>query len=59
MMVVTIVLVTHEHDIAACASRVIEMRDGRVRRDERNEHPTNAAQAIASLPVEEDLVASP
>jgi putative ABC transport system ATP-binding protein len=32
---ITIVLVTHEHDIAACAGRVIEMRDGRVRRDER------------------------
>jgi putative ABC transport system ATP-binding protein len=55
---ITIVLVTHEHDIAACAGRVIEMRDGRVRRDERNEHPTNAAQAIASLPVEEDVAAS-
>jgi putative ABC transport system ATP-binding protein len=55
---ITIVLVTHEHDIAACAGRVIEMRDGRVRRDERNEHPTNAAQAIASLPVEEDAAAS-
>ncbi len=56
---ITIVLVTHEHDIAACAGRVIEMRDGRVRRDERNEHPLNAAQAIANLPAEEDLVAAP
>ena len=30
----TIVLVTHEHDIARYAKRVIEMRDGRVVRDE-------------------------
>jgi putative ABC transport system ATP-binding protein len=30
---ITIVLVTHEPDIAACASRIISMRDGRVRSD--------------------------
>jgi putative ABC transport system ATP-binding protein len=51
---ITIVLVTHEHDIAACASRVIEMRDGRVRKDERSAQPLNAAQALANLPAEED-----
>lgn len=56
---ITIVLVTHEHDIAACASRVIEMRDGKVRRDERNTHPTNAAEALANLPTDEDQVAAP
>ncbi len=32
---ITIALVTHEHDIAACASRVITMRDGAVVSDER------------------------
>ena len=31
----TIVLVTHEHDIGACAHRVIHIRDGRVASDER------------------------
>jgi putative ABC transport system ATP-binding protein len=31
----TIVLVTHEHDIAAHAHRVIHVRDGRIERDER------------------------
>jgi putative ABC transport system ATP-binding protein len=30
---ITIVLVTHEPDIAACTSRTITMRDGRVRSD--------------------------
>jgi len=30
---ITIVLVTHEADIASCASRVITMRDGRIRSD--------------------------
>ena len=32
----TIVLVTHEHDIALHAHRIISIRDGKVERDERN-----------------------
>jgi putative ABC transport system ATP-binding protein len=51
---ITIVLVTHERDIAECASRVIEMRDGLVRSDKRTEHPTNAAAVLASLPLPEE-----
>ncbi len=34
----TIVLVTHEDEIAARASRVIRMRDGRIEEDRRNVH---------------------
>ena len=34
---ITIVLVTHEHDIAAFASRLITFRDGHVVSDTRNE----------------------
>ena len=32
----TVVVVTHEHDIAAYAQRVLTMRDGRLLKDERN-----------------------
>jgi ABC-type lipoprotein export system ATPase subunit len=31
---VTIILVTHEADIAACARRIVAIRDGQVTRDE-------------------------
>ena len=51
---ITIVLVTHERDIADCAGRVIEMRDGTVRRDIVNERPTNAGRALAELPVQDE-----
>jgi putative ABC transport system ATP-binding protein len=51
---ITIVLVTHEPDIAACAKRVITMRDGRVRSDVVNEHPHDAIAALAALPAVEE-----
>ena len=47
---ITIVLVTHEPDIAACATRVINMRDGRIQRDERNQPPVDARAALDALP---------
>jgi putative ABC transport system ATP-binding protein len=34
----TIIMVTHEKDIAAWAKRVIRMRDGHIESDERNQH---------------------
>jgi putative ABC transport system ATP-binding protein len=43
----TIVLVTHEPDIAACASRVLSFRDGRLVADERVASPVDAATALA------------
>ena len=51
---ITIVLVTHEPDIAACAGRVINMRDGRVRDDTYNKTPVDALEALAALPPVEE-----
>jgi len=45
---ITIVLVTHEPDIAECASRVVTMRDGRVRSDERAA-PRDAERSLRDL----------
>jgi putative ABC transport system ATP-binding protein len=47
---ITIVLVTHERDIAACASRVVTMRDGRIVSDERQDAPLDAAAELERLP---------
>ncbi|HZF51891.1 MAG TPA: ABC transporter ATP-binding protein [Polyangiaceae bacterium] len=47
---ITIALVTHEQDIAACARRVIQMRDGSVLRDVIQERPSSAAEELARLP---------
>lgn len=46
---ITICLVTHEPDIAACASRVITFRDGRILSDVQNPEPKDAATELAHL----------
>jgi putative ABC transport system ATP-binding protein len=53
----TIVLVTHEPDIAAYASRVLVFRDGRLLTDERSAAPQDAAATLAGLPTEEEVPA--
>jgi putative ABC transport system ATP-binding protein len=50
----TIVLVTHEHDIAQYARRTIIFRDGKVRRDEPVSDRLVAAEVIKTLPELED-----
>ena len=49
----TIVLVTHEPDIAAYAGRRLVFRDGRLRTDE-HVPPVDAADALRTLPAEEE-----
>jgi putative ABC transport system ATP-binding protein len=49
---VTIVLVTHEPDIAGFCSRVVTFRDGRLQSDHLVERPASAAAALARLPAE-------
>jgi putative ABC transport system ATP-binding protein len=50
---ITIVLVTHEPDVAAFASRIVAFRDGRVVRDTSNV-PQDAAAALGALALERE-----
>ena len=56
---ITIVLVTHEHDIAAFARRVIHFRDGRVIEDRPVERPARAADLLAGTQTPHPLARSP
>ncbi|RPE67560.1 putative ABC transport system ATP-binding protein [Tibeticola sediminis] len=44
---ITILMVTHEPDMAAWAQRVVHFRDGRIQSDEVNPHPTRAPEMPA------------
>ena len=50
----TIVFVTHENDIARCATRNVVFRDGHIIREEEVKNRLDAAEMLKSLPVEED-----
>ncbi len=50
----TIVLVTHEHDIAQFARRVIIFRDGKIRRDEAVSVRPRASEVLKNMPTLED-----
>ena len=50
----TIVLVTHEHDIAEFAKRVLVFRDGRIRKDDPVLNRPKAAEVLKTLPTLED-----
>jgi putative ABC transport system ATP-binding protein len=52
----TIVVVTHEPDVAAHAGRILSFRDGRLIRDEPVAEPRNAAAALAEIPEEPEEV---
>ena len=50
---ITIVLVTHESDIATYAGRVLFFKDGRLLRDEAVEQPRTALQELQERPADE------
>ena len=51
---ITLVLVTHEHDIAQYADRVVIFKDGKIRKDYRIKQPRDAAEELQSLPPVQD-----
>jgi putative ABC transport system ATP-binding protein len=51
---ITIVLVTHEPDIASFAKRTVLFRDGKILRDSAVQGRRNAGEVLASLPVVEE-----
>ncbi len=53
---ITIIIVTHESDIAAYCKRFVRFKDGRVIQDQTNLSPRSAAAALAELPAEEPEV---
>ncbi len=56
----TVVLVTHEPDMAAFADRIVTMRDGRIVADHRNEEqPPAPAQLAATRPADAGTVPPP
>lgn len=55
----TIVLVTHEADIAAHASRIILIRDGRIANDKVNPRPRLARPAVSCSPPDANDLALP
>ena len=50
----TIVMVTHEHDIAQFAKRILVFRDGTIRKDEPVRDRPRASDVLRTLPVLED-----
>jgi putative ABC transport system ATP-binding protein len=50
----TIVLVTHEHDIAQFGKRVLVFRDGRIRKDDPVLNRPRASEVLKTLPTLED-----
>src|SRR5689334_6547798 len=50
----TIVLVTHEPDIAHFAKRIVVFRDGKIRKDEWVERRSQAAEVLLNMPATDD-----
>jgi putative ABC transport system ATP-binding protein len=50
---ITLVLVTHEHDIAQYAQRVVVFKDGKIKKDYQIDEPRDAAEELRNLPAVE------
>ena len=50
----TVVLVTHESDIANYAKRIVVFRDGKIRRDAEVEHRSRAMDVLKTMPLVDD-----
>ena len=51
---ITLILVTHEPDIAQYAQRVVVFKDGRIQKDYQIDEPRDAAEELRNLPAVED-----
>lgn len=51
---ITLVLVTHEPDIAQYAGRVVVFKDGKIKKDYRIDNPRDAAEELRNLPPVQD-----
>jgi putative ABC transport system ATP-binding protein len=49
---ITVVLITHDREVAAYASRIVTFRDGRIASDTPNLKPRQAVEELANLPPE-------
>ena len=50
---ITVVMVTHEEEIALHCSRIIRVKDGRIVDDKMVKKPIDASQELRSFPTEE------
>ena len=51
---ITLILVTHEPDIAQYAQRVVVFKDGKIKKDYQVENQRDAAEELKNLPLVED-----
>ena len=51
---ITLVLVTHEHDIAEYADRIVVFKDGKIKSDRPVEHRRDASEELKNLPPVDD-----
>jgi len=52
---ITIILITHEMDIAEYGTRLVRFRDGKIQLDEKIKERRDAAKELAALPPPEDI----